>query len=76
MILIESQDPVPPIYIKYMNEEGIKESARPILVLTCLTYGAHLQLPLVSALFRLGLLFIKHIFNLFQQKTTSFSCKV
>ena len=36
MILIESQGPVPPIYIKYMNEEGIKVSARPLLVLTCL----------------------------------------
>ena len=34
MILIESQGPVPPIKIKYMNEEGIKVSARPILVLT------------------------------------------
>ena len=36
MILIESQGPVPPMYIKYMNEEGIKVSARPILVFTCL----------------------------------------
>ena len=27
--------PIPPICIKYMNEEGIKVSARPILVLTC-----------------------------------------
>ena len=35
MILIESPGPVPPIYIKYMNEEGFKVSARPILVLTC-----------------------------------------
>ena len=35
MILIESLVSVPPIYIKYMNEEGIKVSARPILVLTC-----------------------------------------
>ena len=35
MILIESQGPVPPMQIKYMNEEGIKVSARPILVLTC-----------------------------------------
>ena len=31
MILIES----PLIYIKYMNEEGFKVPARPILVLTC-----------------------------------------
>ena len=36
MILIESPGPVPRIYIKYMNEEGFKVSARPILVLTCL----------------------------------------
>ena len=35
MILIESPGPVPPIYIKYMNEEGFKVSDRPILVLTC-----------------------------------------
>ena len=34
MMLIESQGPGP-IKIKYMNEEGIKVSARPILVLTC-----------------------------------------
>ena len=26
MILVESQGPVPPIEIKYMNEEGIKVS--------------------------------------------------
>ena len=37
MILIESQVPVPPIWIKYMNEEGIEVLARPILVLTCLS---------------------------------------
>ena len=35
MILIKSQGPVRPIKIKYMTEEGIKVSARPILVLTC-----------------------------------------
>ena len=35
MIVIESQGPVPPTYIKYMNEEGFKASARTILVLTC-----------------------------------------
>ena len=35
MILIESPGPVPPIYIKYMNEEVFKVSVRPILVLTC-----------------------------------------
>ena len=34
MILIESHGPIPPIKINYMNEEGIKVSARPILVLT------------------------------------------
>ena len=36
MILIKSQDPVRPIKIKYMTEEGIKVSARPILVLLVL----------------------------------------
>ena len=36
MILIESQCPIPPIQINYMSEEGIKVSARPIFVLTCL----------------------------------------
>ena len=35
MILIKSQGPVRPIKIKYMTEEGIKVSARPILVFTC-----------------------------------------
>ena len=35
MILIKSQGPVRPIKIKYMTEEGVKVSARPILVLTC-----------------------------------------
>ena len=35
MILDESKGAVPAIKIKYMNEEGIKVSARPILVLTC-----------------------------------------
>ena len=34
MMLIVSQGPGP-IKIKYMNEEGIKVSARPILVFTC-----------------------------------------
>ena len=38
MILIKSQGPVRPIKIKYMTEEGIKVSARPILVLTCCFY--------------------------------------
>ena len=38
MILIKSQGQVRPIKIKYMTEEGIKVSARPILVLTCLHY--------------------------------------
>ena len=34
-VLIESQESVPLIKVKYMTEEGIKVSARPILVLTC-----------------------------------------
>ena len=39
MILIKSQGPLRPIKIKYMTEEGIKVSARPILVLTCFFYS-------------------------------------
>ena len=39
MILIESPGPVPSIYIKYMNEEGFKVSARPILVLACVYFN-------------------------------------
>ena len=38
MILIKSQGPVRPIKIKYMIEEAIKVSARPILVLTCFSF--------------------------------------
>ena len=34
----KSQSPVVPIEIKYMNEEGIKVSAMPILVLPCFVF--------------------------------------
>ena len=43
MILIKSQSPVRPIKIKYMTEEGIKVSARPILVLTCFSLKCSLN---------------------------------
>ena len=50
MILIKSQGPLRPIKIKYMTEEGIKVSARPIYLFKYNTSWKTLSLKLINCL--------------------------